>query len=129
VLNGNGTTLTGGAGADRSPKGATVDESEASLQNLVRAAVPGHSPGKRENEIMTDIDWSDCPIVQSNPKKLGGVPTVRAWRVPADTVVENHDYGLPDDEIAYQYSLPIEDVRAILAYAQQFRQATHAHLP
>jgi uncharacterized protein (DUF433 family) len=70
---------------------------------------------------MTDIDWSGCPIVQRNPKKLGGVPTVRDYRVPADTVVENHDDDLPDDEIAYQYSLPIEDVRAILAYAEQAR--------
>ena len=77
---------------------------------------------------MTNIDWSQCPIVQQNPKKLHGVPTVRAWRVPADTVVENHDFGLPDDEIAYQYSLPIEDVRTILAYAQQVRQSTDARL-
>jgi uncharacterized protein (DUF433 family) len=77
---------------------------------------------------MTDIDWSQCPIVQRNPNKLGGVPTVRAWRVPADTVVENHDYGLPDDEIAYQYSLPIEDVRAILAFAEHARRSAHARL-
>lgn len=74
---------------------------------------------------MTDIDWSGCPIVQRNPKKLGGVPTVRDYRVPADTVVENHDYDLPDDEIAFQYSLPIEDVRAILAYAEQARRNAH----
>ncbi len=76
---------------------------------------------------MTEIDWSDCSIVERNPRKLGGVPTVRSYRVPADAVVENHDDGLPDDEIAYQFSLPIEDVRAILAYAEQARQA-HARL-
>ena len=54
---------------------------------------------------MTDIDWSECPIcpiVERNARKLGGVPTVRSYRVPADAVVENHDDGLPDDEIAYQ---------------------------
>jgi len=77
--------------------------------------------------MATDIDWSDCPIVQRNPKKLGGVPTVRDFRVSADTVVENHDDGLPDDEIAYQFSLPLEDIRTILAYADQVRQA-HAYL-
>jgi len=78
--------------------------------------------------MATDIDWSGCPIVQRNPKKLGGVPTVRAWRVPADTVDENHDYGLPDDDIAYQYSLPIEDVRTILVYAERTRQSSDARL-
>jgi len=56
---------------------------------------------------MTDIDWSGCPIVQRNPRKLGGVPTVRAWRMPADSVVENHDYGASDQEIAEWYNLPL----------------------
>ena len=76
---------------------------------------------------MTCIDWTGCQIVQRNPKKLGGVPTVRDFRVPADAVVENHDDGLPDDEIAYQFSLPLEDIRAVLAYAERARQAD-AHL-
>ena len=76
---------------------------------------------------MTDIDWSGCPIVQRNPKKLGGVPTVRDFRVSADTVVENHDDGLSENEIAFQFSLPLEDIRAILAYAEQARRS-HAHL-
>lgn len=71
----------------------------------------------------TDIDWSGCPIVQRDPDKMGGVPTVRAFRVSADTAVENHDDGLPEDEIAYQFTLPVEDVRAILAYAEQYRHS------
>lgn len=25
----------------------------------------------------TGIDWTECPIVQRNPKKMGGRPTVR----------------------------------------------------
>ncbi len=74
-----------------------------------------------------DIDWSDCPIVQRNPNKKSGKPTVRDFRMPADNVVDNHDSGLPDDEIAYQFGLPIEDVRTVIAYAEQFRQ-THARL-
>ena len=74
---------------------------------------------------MTDIDWSDCSIVERNPKKMSGVPTVRAWRMSADSVVENHDYGATDLEIAEWYELPIEDVRAVLAYAQQYRQIAY----
>ncbi len=75
--------------------------------------------------MATDIDWSGCSIVQRNPRKLGGVPTVRDFRVSADAIVENHEDGLPDDEIAYQFSLPIEDIRAILTYAEQTRQNAH----
>ena len=70
---------------------------------------------------MTDIDWSGCPMVQRNPQKMGGLPAVRALRLTADTIVENHDDGLPDEEIAYQFQLPIEDARTIPAYAEQAR--------
>jgi len=74
---------------------------------------------------MTDIDWSGCPIVQTDPEKLGGVPTVRGFRVSADTVIENHDDGLSEREITYQFTLPVEDVRAIIAYAEQARRVAH----
>jgi uncharacterized protein (DUF433 family) len=73
----------------------------------------------------SEIDWSDCPIVERNPKRLGGVPTVRTWRISADSVVENFDYGATDQEIAEWYELPIEDVRTILAYAEQYRHSAH----
>lgn len=72
---------------------------------------------------MTGIDWSRCRIVQTNPKKLGGVPTVRAWRVSADAVVENHDAGVSPEEIAHQFGLPLTDVQTILTYADQHRLA------
>ncbi len=49
---------------------------------------------------MVEIDWSGCPIVQHDPEKLGGVPTVRAWRLSADAIVENHDDGMAEHEIA-----------------------------
>ena len=74
---------------------------------------------------MTDIDWSGCPIVQTNPKKMGGVPTLRAWRLAADSIVENHDDGVSEQEIAEMFEVPIADVRVILAYADQARRIAH----
>jgi uncharacterized protein (DUF433 family) len=76
--------------------------------------------------IMTDIDWSGCPIVQRNPKKLGGVPTVRDLRLSADSVVENHDDGVSEEEIADMFHVPLDDVRIILAYAEQARHSAHS---
>lgn len=73
----------------------------------------------------TAVDWSDCPIVKRNPKKMDGVPTVREWRVSADSIVENYEGGSPAEEIAENFGLPMEDVRAILAYAQQARHIAH----
>lgn len=75
---------------------------------------------------MTDIDWSDCPIVERDPEKMGGVPTVRAWRLSADSVVENYDDGMSPEEIAPMFHVPLEDVRAILAYAEKARERQYA---
>jgi uncharacterized protein (DUF433 family) len=75
---------------------------------------------------MTDIDWSDCPIVERNPEKMGGVPTVRAWRVSADSVLENFEDGVSAEEIAEMFTLPFDDVQVILAYAEQARRHVHA---
>ena len=77
---------------------------------------------------MTNIDWSGCPIVQTNPKKLSGVPTVRDYRVSADAVIENYDDGMTAVEICYQFSLPLDDVEGILGYVLSVRQGHVAHL-
>ena len=74
---------------------------------------------------MTDIDWSGCPIVERDPEKMGGVPTVRAWRLAADSIVENYEEGISEEEIADMFDVPIEDVRTILAYAEQARSSAH----
>jgi uncharacterized protein (DUF433 family) len=76
--------------------------------------------------MASDIDWSDCPIVETDPEKMGGVPTVRDWRLSADSIVEDHDYQVPDEEIAEMYEVPLEDVRTILAYAEQYRHSAHS---
>ncbi len=34
--------------------------------------------------MAVEIDWSHCPIVQRNPNKKNGRPTVRDFRMPAD---------------------------------------------
>ena len=77
---------------------------------------------------MTDIDWSDCPIVEWNPRKMGGIPTLRAWRLGVDSLVENHDDGASAQEIADWFQVPLEDVETILAYAERARKQADAHL-
>jgi uncharacterized protein (DUF433 family) len=75
---------------------------------------------------MTDIDWTDCPIVERDPEKMGGVPTLRAWRLSADSIVENSEDGLSTAEIADMFTVPVADVEALLAYAERGREKAHA---
>ena len=65
------------------------------------------------------IDWSGCPMTERDSEKMGGVSTVRAWRLSADSIVENHDSGATPEEISEWFEVPVEDVQTILAYAKQ----------
>ncbi len=71
------------------------------------------------------IDWSGCPITERNPLKMGGVSTVRGWRLSADSIVENYDGGSSPEEIAENFDVSVEDVRIILAYAEQVASTEH----
>jgi len=75
---------------------------------------------------MTDIDWSECPIVERDPEKMGGVPTVRAWRLSADSVIDNYDYGASPRENFEWFHVPVEDIEAIIAYAEKVRGREYA---
>jgi uncharacterized protein (DUF433 family) len=46
-----------------------------------------------------------------------GRPVIRSTRVPADLVVGKLAGGMTVDEVAHEYGLTPEDVRAALAYA------------
>ena len=65
----------------------------------------------------TGIDWSGCKVVEVIPGKVSGVPILRGSRVPADQVLENYDSGESVEDIAYNFDLKPDDIRAVLAYA------------
>jgi uncharacterized protein (DUF433 family) len=63
------------------------------------------------------MDWSQCELVEVVPGRVSGLPVIRGSRVPADQVLENHDAGESVEDIAYNFDLKPDDVRAVLAYA------------
>jgi len=73
---------------------------------------------RRISSEASQMDWSGCDIVEIIPGKVSGVPLVRNTRVPAETIAESAELGERPEEIAYNYDLRLEDVLAILAYAQ-----------
>ena len=52
------------------------------------------------------IDWTDCPLVEINPRKLSGTPILKGSRMPADAIVQNYRSGLPADESPKSLSFP-----------------------
>jgi uncharacterized protein (DUF433 family) len=71
--------------------------------------------------VIDTLDWSGCPITERDPEKMGGVSTVRGIRMSADSVVENYEDGMTPEEISSEFNVSPEDVRTVVAYAEQAR--------
>jgi uncharacterized protein (DUF433 family) len=69
------------------------------------------------------IDWSECPLVEVNPRVQSGAPVLRGTRMPANAIVDNYDYGVSVAEISEQFEVPQDRIQAILSYAQSHRVA------
>lgn len=76
--------------------------------------------------LVPSIDWSDCPLVEVDPFKLGGVPILVGTRMQADSIVENYEGGSPVEEIADNFEIPEETIRLVLEYAKA-KQKTAVH--
>jgi uncharacterized protein (DUF433 family) len=69
------------------------------------------------------MEWSDCPLVEINPQKQGGAPLVKGTRAPVSAVLNNHASGSSDQEIAENFGIPADTVRAILAFAAEVQSS------
>jgi uncharacterized protein (DUF433 family) len=66
---------------------------------------------------MANLDWSECPAVESIPGKVGGAWLFRDSRMPVRLVFENLEDGMSVDEITEQYDVTREQVIAVIDYA------------
>ena len=63
------------------------------------------------------IDWTGYSMVETNPAKLSGTPTLKGSRMPAQFIIENYMLGESPEEIAESFELPKEGVRSLIAEA------------
>jgi uncharacterized protein (DUF433 family) len=68
---------------------------------------------------MTNLDWSQCPAVESVPGKLSGVWVFKGTRMPVQTVFENLEAGLSVEEITDVFDVTPEEVKAVLHFASE----------
>jgi len=67
------------------------------------------------------VDYSQ--IIAIEPGKVSGVPLIRHARVPVDLVIANRDGGETIEEIAYNYDLKPDVIRAALPYHDSYQSA------
>jgi uncharacterized protein (DUF433 family) len=68
-----------------------------------------------------ELDWLDCPDVETIPGKQDGAPLVKGTRIPVQQLIEEYDLGSSVDEIARNYELPGDQVRRIIAFGAKLK--------
>jgi len=68
---------------------------------------------------MAQLDWSQCPAVESIPGKVSGAWVLKGTRMPVQTIFENLEAGLSIKEITEVFDVTEEEVKAVLHFATQ----------
>lgn len=66
---------------------------------------------------MPDLDWSQCPAVESIPGKASGAWVLKGTRMPVQTIFENLEAGLSVNEITEVFDVTEEEAKAIVHFA------------
>ncbi len=71
---------------------------------------------------MTNIDWSQCPAVESVPGKRSGAWVFRGTRTPVSVVFENLQ-DMSVDELVEEFGVTREQIEAVLQFAARSAEA------
>ena len=64
------------------------------------------------------IDWSSCPAVERDPKRVSGAWIFRGTRVPVAALFENLEDGASASQFVEWFpGVTVEQVRAVLEHA------------
>ena len=73
---------------------------------------------------MANLDWSQCPVVESIPGKVSGAWVLRGTRMPVAAIFENIEAGANIDDITEWFDgLDREQVKAVIEFAVRIRPA------
>ena len=67
---------------------------------------------------MSNLDWSQCPAVESIPGKVSCAWVFRDTRLPVATVIENLE-DLSVEEVIEQFDVTREQIAAVLEFVAQ----------
>lgn len=68
---------------------------------------------------MAQLDWSQCPAVESVPGRVSGAWVFKGTRMPVQTVFVNLEAGMSPEEITQEFDVTLDQVRAVLHFTTQ----------
>jgi uncharacterized protein (DUF433 family) len=79
---------------------------------------------------MANLDWSQCPAVESIPGKVSGAWVLRGTRMPVAAIFENIEAGANIDDIMEWFDgLDREQVKAVIEFAVHSLDKAPAYVP
>jgi len=67
---------------------------------------------------MATLDWSQCPAVESVPRKLSGAWVLKGTRMPVSAIFDNIAAGASIDDIMERFDgVDREQVKAVVEFA------------
>ena len=76
---------------------------------------------------MAQLDWSQCPDVESIPGKVSGAWVLKGTRMPVQAIFENLEAGLSLKEITEVFDVSEAEVRAVLRFATRSLEKVPAY--
>ncbi|MGO9316844.1 MAG: DUF433 domain-containing protein [Terracidiphilus sp.] len=74
----------------------------------------------REERFTANLDWSQCPAVESVPGKVSGAWVLKGTRMPVQTVFANLEAGMSVKEITEVFDgVKLEEIVAVLKFVVQ----------
>jgi len=69
---------------------------------------------------MANLDWYQCPAVESVPGKVSGAWVFKGTRMPVQTVFANLEAGMSPQEITEVFDgVKLEEIEAVLKFVVQ----------
>jgi uncharacterized protein (DUF433 family) len=68
---------------------------------------------------MEQIDWSNCPLVEIDPSRVGGRAVLKGTRMPVENVIANYEHGVSISEISTQFQIPALIIKELLSYVEK----------
>ncbi len=68
---------------------------------------------------MAQLDWSQCPAVESVPGRVSGAWVFKGTRMPVQTVFLNLEAGMSSQEITEEFDVSLDQIQAVLHFASQ----------
>ena len=79
---------------------------------------------------MANLDWSQCPAVESVPGRVSGAWVLRGTRMPVAAIFDNISAGANIDDIMEWFDgLDREQVQAVIEFAARSLDKAPAYAP